>query len=342
MTGVLGSATLIAFGAAEGYAFFRTGMASPSALHDQMQFKSMIVMKLFLSAVGTSMLAQALMSKVDPKAFAASRQMSATSVGYKRAIGGCLILGAGMAVSGCGPTILPAQVAAQSGGTLMTLAGAGVGAVIYGFFGPAMFGPEAPTAAPGEKTSLDHDMGVSYASIAIPAGMALLGATAGLEALWPHAADVARLGTNLTNAWAPMLAGAVIGVNQIPLRYIAGYGQGGSTCIMNVVSTASAGIFAKGYQMKNLASAAQFFYVWVGGALGATYAMHQQDGTYVTAAGLGVEKHFIGGLLMVFGARLAHGCTCGHGISGMSELSKQSIVGAMCMFAGGMATALFV
>lgn len=42
-----------------------------------------------------------------------------------------------------------------------------------------------------------------------------------------------------------------------------------------------------------------------------------------------------GGILMAFGARLAGGCTSGHGISGTSQLSVASWVTLICLFASG-------
>ena len=46
-----------------------------------------------------------------------------------------------------------------------------------------------------------------------------------------------------------------------------------------------------------------------------------------------------GGVLMAFGARLAGGCTSGHGISGTMQLSVGSWVAFFSFFAGGVATA---
>lgn len=43
----------------------------------------------------------------------------------------------------------------------------------------------------------------------------------------------------------------------------------------------------------------------------------------------------VGGAIMVFGARLAGGCTSGHGISGMATMSLASFVTVAAMFAGG-------
>ncbi len=44
---------------------------------------------------------------------------------------------------------------------------------------------------------------------------------------------------------------------------------------------------------------------------------------------------FVGGILMAFGARMAGGCTSGHGISGTIQLSVASWVSLLCFFIGG-------
>lgn len=49
---------------------------------------------------------------------------------------------------------------------------------------------------------------------------------------------------------------------------------------------------------------------------------------------------FIGGAVMAFGARLAGGCTSGHGISGTLQLSVGSWIALVCFFLGGMAVAI--
>ncbi len=48
---------------------------------------------------------------------------------------------------------------------------------------------------------------------------------------------------------------------------------------------------------------------------------------------------FAGGAFMAFGARMAGGCTSGHGISGALQLSVGSWVALVCFFIGGMAVA---
>lgn len=49
---------------------------------------------------------------------------------------------------------------------------------------------------------------------------------------------------------------------------------------------------------------------------------------------------FGGGLLMALGARLAGGCTSGHGISGTMQLNPASWIAVICLFIGGIAVAI--
>jgi uncharacterized protein len=49
---------------------------------------------------------------------------------------------------------------------------------------------------------------------------------------------------------------------------------------------------------------------------------------------------FGGGILMAFGARMAGGCTSGHGISGTMQLNVASWIAVICFFIGGIAVAV--
>lgn len=48
---------------------------------------------------------------------------------------------------------------------------------------------------------------------------------------------------------------------------------------------------------------------------------------------------FLGGMLLIFGARLAGGCTSGHGLSGSMQLAVSGWVFFACIFASGVVTA---
>ena len=49
-----------------------------------------------------------------------------------------------------------------------------------------------------------------------------------------------------------------------------------------------------------------------------------------------------GGVLMAIGARLAGGCTSGHGISGTLQLNLASWIAVVCFFIGGIAVAMLL
>merc|ERR1712093_673456 len=110
---------------------------------------------------------------------------------------------------------------------------------------------------------------------------------------------------------------------------------------MNIIATATGGAVAGKYALTSVASAAQLLYVWGGTSLGALLGKLEHEAAYeafAAPASPSPARAFLGGVCMLFGARIAMGCTCGHGISGFSELSFQSMAAAASIFAGGIAT----
>lgn len=57
---------------------------------------------------------------------------------------------------------------------------------------------------------------------------------------------------------------------------------------------------------------------------------------------IGTARAVIGGIALIFGSRIAGGCTSGHGISGMSLGSISSIISVVSMFTGGILVANIV
>ncbi|MBL8702098.1 MAG: YeeE/YedE family protein [Alphaproteobacteria bacterium] len=158
-------------------------------------------------------------------------------------------------------------------------------------------------------------------------------------------------------AWSPYAAGAVIGLLQIPAFLLLGTALGASSSYVTVAGTIAAifdpAIERIDYVARHLAGAKNWWQVAlvVGIALGAMLSA-RWSGTArhgvapVWHAMLGPEAArrrpamaFAGGFLMVFGARIADGCTSGHGISGMAQLAVGSTIAVAAMFAGGIAAA---
>lgn len=60
------------------------------------------------------------------------------------------------------------------------------------------------------------------------------------------------------------------------------------------------------------------------------------------SAGKRMIAAFLGGILAMYGARMAGGCTSGHGISGALQLALSSWTFLVVMFAAGIATAALI
>eukprot|EP00742_Colponemidia_sp_Colp-10_P016354 GILJ01018735.1.p1 GENE.GILJ01018735.1~~GILJ01018735.1.p1 ORF type:complete len:341 (+),score=64.05 GILJ01018735.1:145-1023(+) len=201
-----------------------------------------------------------------------------------------------------------------------------------------------------------------YRDIALPAGIAMLAMAVGLEYAFPHSKDMETLGFGPFLAplssplrWVvPSMAGAFIGVNQVVTRFISADGQGGSRSLSNIVSTLTGGLIGGRFKLDSFAKAWQFLHVYggtfIGGMLAAAtlnaFVREQHPVSGVAsfsevAAGAGFSPlvSIFGAALVGFGGRYAGGCTCGHGVSGSSELCVQSLAGAAAIFAGGILTA---
>jgi hypothetical protein len=336
LLGVLG-----ACGFAEGVAFQRSGILDPNAIVGQMTFKSWVVMRMFLSAVGASMVLQGAMDVVVPSFFVETRGARYNRQGYARnAIGGAL-LGAGMAIAGTGPTILPAMIGAGTGNAWVAALGflAG-GLAFYALDRVWLHKYHIEVDEKKDKLVVDEIVGTRYYKLALPLGALFFGAASALEfALAPRANDEPKL--QVGKLLLPTVAvGAVIGLNQIAYRFIAHHGQGGSSAVMVMLSALTWGKIAPGSFPNAWPRVWQLAFVWGGTLLGAAWSARATAGETRAAPGLSPLRAALGGFLAVFGSRIAGGCTCGQGITAVSELSLEGFVTAAAIFGGGIATAV--
>lgn len=162
-------------------------------------------------------------------------------------------------------------------------------------------------------------------------------------------------------AWSPYVAGIVIGLLQIPAFLIIETALGASSSYVTVgaliTSWVDPSILNIGYAANHVAATAKN---WWQVALVAGIAI----GAFVSARWSGAKRRpispiwaralgsaspgrryavaFAAGFLMLLGARIADGCTSGHGLSGMAQLAVGSTVAVAAMFAGGIAAAMLV
>lgn len=158
-------------------------------------------------------------------------------------------------------------------------------------------------------------------------------------------------------AWSPYAAGAIIGLLQIPTFLIMETALGASSSFVTVGAHLAALVDPAAAQVKYLTSHMWGAKNWwqvavvIGIAVGAFVSMRssgarRQTISPVWSRTMGISSltaraplAFLGGFVMVLGARIAGGCTSGHGISGMAQLAVGSTVAVAAMFAGGILTA---
>ncbi len=159
-------------------------------------------------------------------------------------------------------------------------------------------------------------------------------------------------------AWSPYAAGVLIGLLQIPAFLMIETALGASSSYVTVgdavASWLDPSLLKIDYVAKHLAATAKNLWqvaLVTGIAIGAFISMRmsgarRQPISPIWARALGSSSSslrygvaFVAGFLMLFGARIADGCTSGHGLSGMAQLSVGSTVAVAAMFAGGIVTA---
>ncbi len=159
-------------------------------------------------------------------------------------------------------------------------------------------------------------------------------------------------------AWSPYLVGALIGVLTMLTLTFSKKALGASSAYAD-----TAGMMGRLVAPRHVASlrffhehppAISWTFVFVlaaiGGAFLAAWTGGETTGTYLQdmwVARFGPNSFllrtvmaFVGGALMAYGARMAGGCTSGHGISGTLQLAVGSWIAVICFFIGGIVVAV--
>ena len=188
-----------------------------------------------------------------------------------------------------------------------------------------------------------------------------VGLLSGLALLPMSVAVAAEPGVNALNypgpAWSPYVVGTGIGVLSWLTFYFSDKPIGASSFYAQM-----AGFLGKIIAPRHTKSLAYFkdkpprvswdfvfvVAIIVGGAIAALtggefaneWLPPMWEARFGDSIALRAAIGFGGGLLMAFGARLAGGCTSGHGISGTMQLNPGSWIAVICLFIGGIAVAI--
>ena len=160
----------------------------------------------------------------------------------------------------------------------------------------------------------------------------------------------------VNDGWSPYLAGALSGLVSIGSVWFVGKYLGASTTFVR-----SAGMMEKIFTPERVAKMPYFiketpiidwqWMVVIGIAIGSfiaavtsgTFQIKPLPDMWEAKFGPSIKKRaviaFIGGIIAMFGARLADGCPSGHGLSGGLQLAVSGYIALVCFFIGGMLSA---
>ena len=158
--------------------------------------------------------------------------------------------------------------------------------------------------------------------------------------------------------WNPYLVGIGIGVLSWfafdvldePLGISTALSSASSVCALPVMG--SEGVAHNAYWAKSPLKWNGGMLLLMGTFLGSllsvlvsrTFRLEKVPATWSGQFGGSIAKRFVaaflGGVIIMFGARMAGGCTSGHGISGSLQLALSSWTFFLTMFASGIVTAL--
>lgn len=165
----------LAMGAIFGIAFEKSRVFEPGAIVSQMQLRTFLMLKIFLTAVITGLVLLAVLNavwavKMYPKALV-----------WQADIVGGLLLGAGISIAGACPGTVFAQIGAGYRDAWFTVAGGVLGAGTFGYWEPTLR-PFLLSGGPG-KLTLDQLVPIPFWMLALGTAAALVAVLVGLERL---------------------------------------------------------------------------------------------------------------------------------------------------------------
>lgn len=161
-------------------------------------------------------------------------------------------------------------------------------------------------------------------------------------------------------AWSPYLVGGLIGVLSMLTFYFSDKPLGASTAYARLAGllggmaaprhTQSLYFYAEkkapkiGWEVMLVVGIAigAFFAAFSGGEITARWLPPLWAERFGESVWLRLAVGLCGGVLMGFGARLAGGCTSGHGISGALQLALGSWIALIGFFVGGVVAAMLL
>ncbi|KFY69929.1 hypothetical protein V499_09628 [Pseudogymnoascus sp. VKM F-103] len=312
-----------------GAALSAAGVASPSIIISQLRLENFHMLEVFLTATAGSALIihltkRAALAPCPPRSPAAWGYFP-----YDGNIAGCLLLGAGMALTGSCPGTVLVQVGMGLRSGFAVLAGSLVGGALFVGYS-AGFRRATPAAAKGEekpKLTFAQRCGVAhFPAVLVYQAICLSVVGAALRYLPDEQGKLLN----------PLIGGSLMALAQLASLLLTTNTLGVSSAYESFGK-----LFWRAVTPSSSPWPSVSPLVFAAGVAGGSAAFWRQSGTFpAKGVEVGDAAAVVGGVLMAIGSRVAGGCTSGHGISGMAGLSVASFVSVVAMFGGGIAVAL--
>jgi hypothetical protein len=180
LSGILiGLATGIVFG----FALEKSRVFEPGVIVGQMQLRSFLMLKIFLAAVITGLVALAVLNGVF------GVKLSLKPLLWKADVIGGLILGAGIVIAGACPGTSMAQIGAGYRDAIFVVLGGIAGAIFYGYNDAAI---TALFAEKGARLGFDQMLGIPFWAGALGLAALLTAFVAWLENVTPWRGEIGK------------------------------------------------------------------------------------------------------------------------------------------------------
>eukprot|EP00055_Hartaetosiga_balthica_P018782 m.135351 g.135351 ORF g.135351 m.135351 type:complete len:385 (+) comp9939_c0_seq1:99-1253(+) len=345
--------TSSAMGIFFGVAMEKSRVFEPFNIRAQMSFDKFIMVKMFLSAVVAGQISMLALSYLAPKSLKHARQGFAGCVNRRGIVdvaAGGILLGSGMTISGACPGMVVIQSASFVENSFYTLAGLIFGGYVYALIHKTV--EKYFHRKVHAHNFADEVLDIPLKLLLPISALMFAGVIAVIEHFFPWKTELAFQnvpGTSFMTqrSWSPIVSGAIIGMLQFPAILLVGDTLGSSSSYMTVcaqmtpTSETAYSIFSHLEAFKdgveNWWQVVYLVFAAVGAFLSSQLGVVSLDDA-VIVPGVQPISAILGGFIMMLGARIAGGCTSGHGLSGMGLLAVRSFIAVPMMFAGAMGT----
>jgi len=327
----------ILVGASFGAALTAAGVYFPSVILGQMHFTDFSMLKAFLSASAASAIVISLARTYHLKTTfpCATKSLGIFSHYDGNIIGGSL-LGLGMALSGaCPGTVLPQAVNGVPSGPLVLFGGL-LGGILFSRLGKYLQRSNEGKQKEAQET-INYPLGISRSTSLFLFETICL-ATVGITSYCFPSPPLGQ-----SSLVPPIIGGLLIALSQGINLLLTGNTLGVSLAYEQF-GDAFWWLITPSAQLEPPPNLDGSIFV-IGSMLG-SFVLGRLVEIPVPVDGdnwvIGTRRAVLGGVLLTLGARIAGGCTSGHGISGMSMLFTSSFVTVAAMFASGMGGSWFL